>query len=154
MKIQGNADFDASAEAVWEALLDPGVISRCIPGCQALNEIDEDTYAATLKIGIGAVSGTYQGVLRIREKDPPSHYAMAFEGGGRQGFVRGSGEARLHSVNGTTRVSYDCDVEVGGLIASVGHRVLEGVSQFLIGQMFTRLRGHVGQGEAHEARSV
>lgn len=154
MKIQGDVAFKAKREQVWEVLMDPGIIQQCIPGCQELKEIETDTYEAILKIGIGAVSGSYAGKLQLSGKKPPSQYSMVFEGSGKQGFVRGSGEARLRENGKFTALSYDCDVEVGGLIASVGQRVLEGVGKFLVGQMFTKLQGFVGEETIHETSSV
>lgn len=145
MKIKGERTFDAPRDRVWEILLDPEIIAKCIPGCQRLEAVDADTFEATLKIGVGAVSGTYDGTLRIRERVVPSRYAMSFEGTGRGGFVRGTGAADLREENGVTVVVYDCDVEVGGLIASVGQRVLEGVSGFLVGQMFSKLQVYAVQ---------
>lgn len=139
MKILGDKTFSASPQAVWKALLDPRIMAKCIPGCQELREVGPDTYWATLKVGVGAVSGTYQGKFEIKEKIVPSRYSMEFEGNGKQGFVRGSGLTMLRSENGVTVVSYDCDVEIGGVIASVGQRLLEGVSNFLINQMFSQL---------------
>ncbi len=141
MKIKGESEFKASQQRVWDLLLDPEVISRCIPGCQELKAVGDDAFEARLRIGIGAVSGTYEGTLRITERTPPSRYAMVFEGTGRGGFVKGSGHADLRAEQGGTIVAYECDVEVGGLIASVGQRVLEGVSGFLVGQMFSKLQG-------------
>ncbi len=154
MQIRGEINFNATPEEVWEVLLDPRVMAQCIPGCQELKEIEPDTYTAQLKVGVGAVSGTYQGKLSVTDKVELSGYSMAFEGSGKQGFVKGSGEAQLKGENGSTVLSYGCDVEVGGLIASVGQRVLEGVSQFLIKQMFTKLKSHVGQETPHEASRV
>ena len=148
MKIQGESKFKASPQRVWDILLDPEIISQCIPGCQELTEVDSSTYSARLRIGIGAVSGVYEGTLRITEREAPSHYRMVFEGNGRGGFVKGNGAARLRAENGTTVVAYDCDVEVGGLIASVGQRVLEGVSGFLVGQMFSKLQSFAAREEA------
>lgn len=147
MKVIGQTNFDSPPERVWEALLDPGVISSCIPGCQEMTEVETDRYAAVLKIGLGPVSGLYHGTLAIRDKEPPTRYVMVFEGSGKQGFVKGAGAARLHGENGATVVSYDCDVEIGGVIASVGQRVLEGVSKFMVNQMFTGLRKRVDQGD-------
>ena len=148
MKIKGETTFDAPPERVWEIMLDPAVISQCIPGCQDLQQVTDDTFSARLRIGVGAVSGTYEGTLRITERVPPSRYSMVFEGTGRGGFVKGSGEAHLRGDDGSTVVAYDCDVEIGGLIASVGQRVLESVSSFLVGQMFTKLQRYAVREEA------
>ncbi len=154
MQIRGEITFNARPEDVWEALLDPRVMAQCIPGCQELRETEPDTYTAVLKVGVGAVSGTYEGKLSVRDKVKLSSYSMALEGSGKQGFVKGNGEAQLRAADGMTILSYDCDVEIGGLIASVGQRVLEGVSQFLVKQMFTKLKSHVGQEKPHEASRV
>lgn len=154
MKVTGQVTFNASPEATWQALLDPGIISQAIPGCQELREVGVDTYTAVLRVGIGAVSGTYVGKLQISEKIPPWQYSMVFDGSGPQGFVQGAGTARLRAENGTTVVSYDCEMEIGGLLASVGQRMLEGASRFLIDQMFRKLRGYVERGNAGETRSV
>lgn len=146
MRIEGQATFSAPQHAVWEALLDPSVMAACVPGCRELREIEADRYAVLLKIGVGAVSGTYEGNLQINDKTPPSGYRMSFEGAGAQGFVRGTGGVQLHGENGVTVVQYQCDVEVGGLIASVGNRMLSGVGKFLVNQMFSKLKSQVGNG--------
>lgn len=145
MEIRGETTFKAAQEKVWEALLDPEILAQCIPGCKELREIGDDTYEVSLKVGVGAVSGSFEGKLRIDDKVPPTRYSMVFEGSGRQGFAKGAGEAQLRSENGVTVVAYSSEVEIGGLIASVGQRVLEGVSKFMVGQMFTKLRGFVEQ---------
>lgn len=147
MRVQGSADFMAPPERVWDLLLDPGVMQRCIPGCQKLEEVGEDTYDATLRVGIGAISGVYRGRVTIAEKLALERYSMVFEGAGTQGFVQGSGRASLHGENGATRVVYSYEVEVGGLIASVGQRALQGVSSFLVGQMFSRFQKLLENGE-------
>ncbi len=139
MKIQGSVSFAASPERIWEALLDPHIMAQCIPGCQQLEEVAADVYRAHIRVGVGAVSGSYTGRLNLVERHELTRYAMTFEGSGSQGFVSGTGAATLRPEAGGTTVLYDCEVEVGGLIASVGQRVLHGVSRFLIGQMFTKL---------------
>ena len=146
MRIEGEATFCAPQHAVWDALLDPSVMAACVPGCRELREVESDRYAVMLKIGVGAVSGTYEGILQINDKTPPSGYRMSFEGGGAQGFVNGTGGAQLYGENGVTVLEYQCDVEVGGLIASVGNRMLTGVGKFLVNQMFSKLKSQVGNG--------
>ena len=146
MQIEGEVNFKAPVESVWNALLDPEAIAACVPGCRELKQTDSDTYTAVLKVGVGAVSGTYEGELRIAEKEPPSRFVMIFEGAGAQGFAKGHGEAKLRADDGSTVVSYCCEVEVGGLIASVGQRALEGVGKFLIKGMFAKLESHVAKG--------
>jgi len=146
MQIEGEVNFKAPVESVWNVLLDPEAIAACVPGCQELKQLEGDTYTAVLKVGVGAVSGTYEGELRIAEKEPPSRYVMVFEGAGAQGFAKGRGEVKLRANDGSTFVSYRCEVEVGGLIASVGQRALEGVGKFVIKKMFANLEDHVAKG--------
>ena len=143
LMIEGQTTFAAPRERVWNALLDPAVMAQCVPGCRELRETDVNTYAADLRIGVGAVSGKYQGTLRIAAQVPPERYAVSFEGSGSQGFVKGVGEAELQAKLGSTLLSYKCEIEIGGLIASVGQRMLEGIGKFLIKQMFTRLQTHI-----------
>lgn len=145
MQIQGETTFRAPRERVWEVLLDPDAMARCMPGCQELRQVGDDTYAAVLRIGVGAVSGSFEGQLSIDEQEPPERYTMRFAGSGKQGFAKGSGETRLRADGEGTVVDYRCDVEVGGLLASVGHRVLLGVGRFLVKQMFVELRRIVEQ---------
>lgn len=154
MIVEGRVIFPAPRDRVWAALLDPAVVSSSIPGCEKLEETEEDTYEAVLRIGVGPISGRYRGTLRVIEKNAPRGYSMAFEGSGAQGFVRGSGTASLTEENAGTLVLYRCDVEVGGLIASVGHRVLQGVSRYLLDQMFARMRSLVTREDTHETLPV
>ena len=140
MKIEGRLPFNAPPETVWKLLLDPEVMARCIPGCQELKEVGPDEYSARLKVGVGPVSGAYSGRIRITEQQPTSRYVMAVDATGAQGFVKGSGEIVLEPVGTATAVVYRCDLEVGGPLMSVGHRMLEGVGTFLVKQMFSRLQ--------------
>jgi hypothetical protein len=148
MNITGTATLPFAAERVWNALLDPATMAACVPGCETMEETGPDAFRLALKIGVGAVSGQYEGHMHITEKSAPTRYAVAFEGGGAQGFVRGTGSAALQNGNGSTTVAYACEVEVGGLVASVGHRMLEGVAKFLIKQMFRKLETVIANGTA------
>ncbi|MHC4548074.1 MAG: CoxG family protein [Planctomycetota bacterium] len=143
MNLKGEAKIDAPPEQVWDILLDPEVIAACIPGCQELREEGPDRYTAVLKLGLGPVSGTYEGSFHLHDKVAPSRYTMAFEGTGRPGFVKGTARAELRADGGATVVAYECDLEIGGLIASVGQRVLKSASSYLVGQMFAGLRQQV-----------
>jgi len=101
--------------------------------------IGPDEYRATMKIGIGAVKGTFEGKVKLSDTEPPSRYTMAVEGSGAPGFVRGTAAVELSDVEGGTRVSYDADIQVGGLVASVGQRLLGGVSKMMLDQFFTKI---------------
>lgn len=143
MTITGHHDIRAPRQRVWEALLQPDFLVKAMPGCERLDQTGPDEYNATIKIGIGAVKGTFAGKVKLSDMEPPRRYAMALEGTGAPGFVRGVAAVELSDVEGGTRVSYNADVQVGGLIAGVGQRLLGGVSKMMLDQFFTRVTSEI-----------
>jgi carbon monoxide dehydrogenase subunit G len=139
VKIEGAADIPAPREAVWAAFLDPGVLAQALPGCEKLEAVGENEYKATMKVGVAAIKGTFEGKVKLSNLEPPQRYRMAVEGSGGPGFVRGDAGMQLSDIDGGTRVSYDADVQVGGLIASVGQRMLGGVTKMMLDQFFSRM---------------
>ena len=139
MKIEGSADIPAPREKVWAAFLDPDVLAQALPGCEKLEAIGPNEYKATMKVGVAAIKGTFEGKVKLSDLEPPNRYRMAVEGSGGPGFVRGDAGMRMSDVDGGTKVSYDADVQVGGLIASVGQRMLGGVTKMMLDQFFTRM---------------
>ena len=146
MKIEGSYDIPAPREKVWAAFLDPAQLATAMPGCEKLEAIGEGEYRTVLKIGIAAVKGTFEGKVKLSDLEPPTRYRMAVEGSGGPGFVRGEAAMELADVESGTRVSYSADVQVGGLIASVGQRLLGGVAKMMLDQLFSQmteqLQGH------------
>jgi hypothetical protein len=139
MKIEGTSDILAPRDKVWSAFLDPGVLAKAIPGCDVLEEVAPGEFKAVMKVGVGAIKGTFEGKVRLTDQEPPNRYRMAVEGKGGPGFVRGDAAMSLSDIEGGTRVTYDADVQVGGLIASVGQRMLGGVSRMMLDQFFNRM---------------
>jgi hypothetical protein len=139
MKIDGAHEIPAPRQRVWEAFLDPERLRQAIPGCEKLEAIGEDEYKATMKVGVGAVKGTFEGKVRIAEKNTLESYRMAVEGSGGPGFVRGEAAITLSDTATGTRVAYSADVQVGGLIAGVGQRMLGGVTKMMTDQFFNRM---------------
>jgi len=139
MKIEGSADILAPRERVWAAFLDPDILAQALPGCEKLEAIGPNEYKATMKVGVAAIKGTFEGKVKLSDLEPPNRYRMAVEGSGGPGFVRGDAGMQLSDVDGGTKVSYDADVQVGGLIASVGQRMLGGVTKMMLDQFFTRM---------------
>jgi len=139
MKLEGSYDVKAPRQKVWDAFLDPETLRKAIPGCEKLELIGNDEYKATLKIGVAAVKGTFEGKVRLLEKKPPESYRLAAEGSGGPGFVRADTLITLTDTDGGTRVSYSADVQIGGLIAGVGQRMLGGVSKMMADQFFNRM---------------
>ena len=147
MKIEGHYDLPAPRDRVWQALLDPDQLSKAIPGCERLEAAGPDEYKATLKVGVAAVKGTFEGKVRLSDKEPPTRYKMAVEGSGGPGFVRGEAAMELLEVPGGTRVAYQADVQIGGLIAGVGQRMLGGVTKMMLDQFFSRMAERLGGSE-------
>jgi len=139
MKIEGSADIPAPREKVWAAFLDPDVLAQALPGCEKLEAIGPNEYKATMKVGVAAIKGTFEGKVKLSDLEPPNRYRMAVEGSGGPGFVRGDAGMQMSDVDGGTKVSYDADVQVGGLIASVGQRMLGGVTKMMLDQLFTKM---------------
>ena len=139
MKLEGSYDMPAPRDQVWAAFLDPEQLRQAIPGCEKLEAMGNDEYKATMKIGVAAVKGTFEGKVRLSDKKPPESYKLSVEGSGGPGFIRGETVISLAEADGGTRVSYTADVQVGGLIAGVGQRMLGGVSKMMADQFFTRM---------------
>lgn len=139
MKLEGAYDVPAPRQKVYEAFLDPNLLRKAIPGCEKLEAVAPDEYKATMKVGVGGVKGTFEGKVRLTDKQPPESYKMGVEGSGGPGFIRGETLITLTETDGGTRVSYSADVQVGGLIASVGQRMLGGVSKMMADKFFTSM---------------
>jgi len=123
----------------FAALADPEILRRCIPGCEELTATGPDTYAARLKLGIAGLKGTYNGSAAIRDKQPPERLTLTFEGRGAPGFVRGSAAIALTETSDGTAIGGDADVQVGGLIAAVGSRLVEAAGKKLADDFFRKL---------------
>jgi carbon monoxide dehydrogenase subunit G len=124
-------------------MLDPKVLAQCMPGCETLNEVAPDQYEAVMKVGIASVKGTYKGKVSIKDKQPPSHYVLSGEGSGGPGFLQGDMTVDLEENNGQTLVKYSSDAKVGGLIASIGQRMISGVAKMMFDQFFKKLETFV-----------
>jgi len=140
MKLEGSYDVPAPRQTVYDAFLDPARLKDAIPGCEKLEAVGPDEYKATMKVGVGGVKGTFEGKVKLADKKPPESYRMAVEGSGGPGFIRGDTLITLSDAEGGgTRVAYSADVQVGGLIASVGQRMLGGVSKMLADKFFGKM---------------
>jgi hypothetical protein len=157
VKIQGHRTFEAPREEVWETVLDPGVLSRVLPGCEDFHEVGENRFEGVLKIKVGPVQGTFQGTVELTDLDPPSGYHMSVQGKGAPGFVDGRGTLRLEEADGGTDLHYEIDAKVGGRIASVGQRLLDSSARVVTRQALDGLEeqirartGPPATGEAEE----
>ena len=149
MKIEGRQELRASRERVYQALIDPAVLQRCIPGCERLEKTGENSYSTTMRAGVGSIKGIFTGNVKLEDMRPPSHYRILVDGKGQPGFLKGAGDLDLEEVDGKTAVNYKGDVQVGGTIASVGQRMIQGAAKMMATQFFTAIEAEA-QTEAHE----
>ena len=148
MHIEGNVIFRATRERVYAAFIDKNILAKAIPGIQTLEEVEQDKFEGTIKVGVAGITATYKGTVNIENKHPPESYTLAMAGEGPPGFMRGTGSFELALTDADqTNVAYKCDIEVGGQVAAVGQRVLGGVAKILIGQFMTAMKKHVEVGE-------
>jgi len=139
MKIQGTQEVHAPRERIYALLTDPSVLQRCIPGCESLEKFAEDAYAVTIKAGIGMIKGTFKGNVHLADMRPPEHYQIAVDGKGGPGFVKGVGDFDLEEQDGGTLIRYTGEMQVGGAIAGVGQRMIEGAAKMLAARFFAAL---------------
>ena len=139
MKIDGTHEINASRECVFALITDPEVLRRCIPGCESLEKTGEDTYAAIIKAGVGMVKGTFKGTVKLAEMRPPEHYRIEVDGKGGPGFVKGTGDFDLEEKDGATLIRYAGETQVGGTIAGIGQRMIQGAAKMMATRFFTAL---------------
>ena len=156
MRVAGNATLHAPVETVYQALRDPRVLVRTIPGCERLEQVGEDAYAMTVTAGVASVRGTYTGDVRLTDHHAPHGFLLRASGSGAPGTVTADVTVRLSSAqDGTTELAYDADAVVGGMIGGVGQRLLAGVAKRTAGEFFDAvdrvLGGGVQEGEGVEA---
>ncbi len=141
LDIGGNEAIPASVEALWVALNDPKVLTRCIPGCKTMTEIAPDAYKVDMQLRVAAVGGSFEGEISLSDKQAPKTCNIKVSGAGTLGH--GNGTARFEiepdGENGSQLV-YKGTGEIGGLVAGVGQRILASVSKHLIGRFFVALR--------------
>ena len=137
MKVAGTATLHAPREKVWDALNDPAVLVRTIPGCQQLEETGTDRYRMTITAGVASIKGVYQGDVALTDQEPPGVFVLRASGAGAPGTVSADVRVTLTDVGGATTLSYDADAIVGGVIGGVGQRVLTGVAKKTAGEFFS-----------------
>lgn len=137
MKIAGNTTLHASRDRVWQALNDPEVLVRTIPGVQELRTTGQDSYQMTLNAGVASIKGTYQGSVKLTDQQAPDSFILHAAGSGAPGTVNAKVKVTLAEAGDSeTRLEYDADAAVGGMIGGVGQRVLSGVAKKTAGEFF------------------
>lgn len=148
MKLTGQHTIDVDRQRVWDALQDPAVLARTLPGCQALEVTGPDAYAATITAGVASVKGIYQGKVSLAEIQAPASYTLVASGAGAPGTVQAEAKVRLEEAGGGTTIHYDADAVVGGMIGGVGQRMLTSVAKRTAGEFFTAVEHELLHGPA------
>jgi carbon monoxide dehydrogenase subunit G len=142
MKITGNATLMAPVSRVYDALNDPTILVRTIPGCHQLEETGQDSYRMTVHAGVASIKGVYQGEVRLSDHQPPASFRMRAVGSGAPGTVDADVLVRLtEAPDGGTLLEYDADAVVGGMVGGVGQRMLTGVAKKTAGEFFQAVDG-------------
>ena len=142
MKVSGTYTLPVAPERAYRTLQDPAILEQAIPGCESLDEIGPDEYLMKMKVLLAALSGQFEGKVRIADQSPPTSFRLIVEGSGRVGFLKGDGLLRLCAAetgNGSTVVSYEGDAQVGGTMAAVGQRLIDGTAKMMIKKFFDKL---------------
>jgi uncharacterized protein len=139
MKLSGTYDLSLPPERAYQALQDPELLAKCMPGCEGLESIGPDEYKMKMKMALAAFSGLFEGKIRIADPAPPTSFKLIVEGSGRVGFMKGEGLLNLTPKDGGTQVAYDGDVQVGGTIAAVGQRLIDSTAKMMIKRFFDKL---------------
>lgn len=143
MTLNGSYSISAPRQAVWAALMDPEVLKKCLPGCEKLDPVGPDAYRAQMMVGIAAIKGSYRGSVSIHEKVAPEKFRMVVEGKGSPGFLRGEGSIELEEEGSETLLSYRGTAQVGGMIAGVGQRLVQGAARMVVRKFFEALSSHL-----------
>ncbi len=155
MKIEVRSDeIPHPPERVYGALVDPEVLARVVPGVERLEAVGADAYEVDIKMGVGAVRGTYKGRIELAEQDPPKSYRLRGDAKGGPGWARGEALLTLEPTEGGTRVVASADAQVGGRIAGVGQRMIEGVGKSMVGELLDAVGRELDAGPAAPARPV
>lgn len=145
MEIKGEYRIPASREKVFAALNDPAVLQACIPGCESLEKVSDTELKAKVRMRIGPVSASFSGKVTLSDIDPPNGYRISGEGqGGAAGFAKGGAVVTLREDGAETVLSYAVDAQVGGKIAQVGARLIDGTARKLADEFFGKFAAMVG----------
>jgi uncharacterized protein len=137
MEMNGEFRIPAPRQRVWEALNDPEVLKQCIPGCQALEKVSDTEFNGRVLASVGPVRATFGGKVTLSDLDPPQSYTISGEGsGGVAGFAKGGAKVNLAEDGAATVLTYAVQAQVGGKLAQIGSRLIDGVARKMAGDFF------------------
>jgi len=152
MQMTGQYRIEAPRETVWQALNDVEVLRQCIPGVEEIEKTSDTSFTAKVRAKVGPVSARFAGEVTLSDLDPPNGYTISGEGkGGAAGFAKGGARVRLADDGAATLLSYDVDAQVGGKLAQIGSRLIDGTAKKMADDFFSRFAATVGAGAAEPA---
>ena len=155
MELKSTRLIPASPEAVWAALNDPEALKECIPGCESFTRETDSTWRAVVAAKVGPVSARFTGTIELADVAPPKGYTLKFQGqGGAAGFANGEARVELSAAAaGHTSLAYDAKAQVGGKLAQIGSRLIDGVAAKMADDFFERFAARFGPAPAAPAQS-
>lgn len=137
MDMTGEYRIAAPRERVWQALNDPDILKRCIPGCETIEKVSPTEFTAKVTAKVGPVKASFTGAVTLSDLDPPRGYRITGEGkGGAAGFAKGGAEVKLEEDGGATILRYTASAAVGGKLAQIGSRLIDGTAKKLSDEFF------------------
>jgi len=137
MEMTGEYRISAPRQRVWEALNDPDVLKQCIPGCQSLEKVSDTEFNGRVVASVGPVRAAFGGKVTLSDLDPPLSYTISGEGsGGVAGFAKGGAKVNLAEEGAETLLTYDVQAQVGGKLAQIGSRLIDGVARKMANDFF------------------
>ena len=151
MDMTGEYRIPAPRQRVWEALNDPAILKAAIPGCEELNKVSDNELEARVKAKVGPVSATFNGKVTLNDLNPPESYRIAGEGkGGAAGYAKGGAEVSLAEDGADTLLRYTAKADVGGKLAQIGSRLIQGTAKKMADDFFGKFSTIVAERYAAE----
>ena len=147
MTMTGEVQLPAARETVWQKLNDPEVLKACIPGCEELNKTSDTQFQAVATQKIGPVKARFKGIVNLTDLDPPNGYKISGQGdGGVAGFAKGGATVALSDKDGGTLLTYTVEAQIGGKLAQLGQRLINGAAKKVADEFFANFAKAVGGG--------
>ena len=147
MQISGSQKIAAPRQVVWDALHDAETLRQCLPGCETAEFKSENRLAIAVKVSFGIFSRVFKGRVKLSDKRPPEFYRMSGEGkGGIAGFAKGGADVRLREDGADTILSYDVKAQIGGKLAQLGQRLVNGAAKKIADDFFKNFAAEVAKG--------
>jgi len=147
MEMTGEQLIPLPQDATWKALNDTAVLKDCIPGCESIDQMGDNEYQIVMTARVGPVSAKFKGKMTLSDITPPTSYRIMFEGqGGVAGFAKGEASVNLTPQDGGTKLAYAAKAMIGGKLAQVGSRLIDGVAKKIAGDFFIAFNARASGG--------